>query len=512
MKKKGKHEIRTGVMFSYINIFFQLIAYILYTPISLRFLGDSEYGVYSLCASIMASLGMIEMGLSSAYLKYYIQYKEEKENNNKLSALNGMFICIFSFLGLIALVCGIFVALNPKQILGTKLTESEIAIAQKLLFILAFNLCIMLIGVFFRTNIMANERYSMLKGIDALKTISNPFLGMIALILGFRSITLGMVSLVVTIFCVFVNARYCISCLKLKICFKNMQFRLIKKYWFFSAFIFLHTLMDQLNWQIDKWLLARYAGSLAITVYTLGSQINMVFIKCSTAISEMFASRVHVLVDNNKDDELNLLFAKVGKIQIIVVLYIYLGFIIFGKAFLYYWVGKNYDNSYWVAVMLMTPIVILLSQNLNIEIFRAYEKHRIQAIVNFGIGVLNFFISIPLCKQYGEIGCAFGTMISMGTIYYPFTNYYIKKYTKISLKYFYAGVLKVFLASIVPVLFIWIIKELMDIYKLRYFIIYIVIFSLIYFASIFFIALNQTEKEYIKNKILINRRHNVKKN
>ena len=97
-----------------------------------------------------------------------------------------------------------FVALNPKQILGTKLTESEIAIAQKLLFILAFNLCIMLIGVFFRTNIMANERYSMLKGIDALKTISNPFLGMIALILGFRSITLGMVSLVVTIFCVFV--------------------------------------------------------------------------------------------------------------------------------------------------------------------------------------------------------------------------------------------------------------------------------------------------------------------
>ena len=101
MKKKGKHEIRTGVMFSYINIFFQLIAYILYTPISLRFLGDSEYGVYSLCASIMASLGMIEMGLSSAYLKYYIQYKEEKENNNKLSALNGMFICIFSFLGLL---------------------------------------------------------------------------------------------------------------------------------------------------------------------------------------------------------------------------------------------------------------------------------------------------------------------------------------------------------------------------------------------------------------------------
>ena len=83
----------------------------------------------------------------------------------------------------------------------------------------------------------------------------------------------------------------------------------------------------ELNWQIDKWLLARYAGSLAITVYTLGSQINTIFIKCSTAISEMFAAKVHVLIENNRDEELNSLFAKVGRVQIIVILYIYYGFI-----------------------------------------------------------------------------------------------------------------------------------------------------------------------------------------
>ena len=161
--------------------------------------------------------------------------------------------------------------------------------------------------------------------------------------------------------------------------------------------------------------------------------------------------------------------------------------------------------------MLMTPIVVLLSQNLNIEIFRAYEKHKIQAVVNFGIGILNFFISIPLCKQFGEMGCAFGTMISMGVIYYPFTNIYIKKYTKISLKYFYKGILRVFLVSIVPVFFIWIIKGLADIYKLKYFVIYIAIYSLLYFASIYFVALDQTEKDYIKNKLLVIRRFYVKK-
>ena len=131
----------------------------------------------------MASLGVIEMGLSSAYLKYYVQYREEGGDSNKIAILNGMFICIFMVLGLIALGCGTFVAICPVQILGSKLTGTEIFIAQKLLFILALNLCLMLVGVFFRTNIMANERYKMLKGVDALKTVSNPFLGMIALIL-----------------------------------------------------------------------------------------------------------------------------------------------------------------------------------------------------------------------------------------------------------------------------------------------------------------------------------------
>ena len=404
-------------------------------------------------------------------------------------------------LGLIALGCGTFVAICPVQILGSKLTGTEIFIAQKLLFILALNLCLMLVGVFFRTNIMANERYKMLKGVDALKTVSNPFLGMIALILGYRSVALGVLSLLITSFCVFVNARYCVKHLKLKFRFKDMEFGLLKKYFGFSFFIFLHTMMDQLNWQIDKWLLARYAGSLAITVYTLGSQINTIFIKCSTAISEMFAAKVHVLIENNRDEELNSLFARVGKVQIIVILYIYYGFIMFGMAFLHFWAGEGYNNSYWVAVLLMTPIVILLSQNLNIEIFRSYEKHRVQAVVNFGIGILNFIISIPLCRKYGELGCALGTMISMGLVYYPFTNFYIKRHTKINLKQFYMGILRVFVATIVPVGLTWGVRHMIDIYRWEYFMSGLVVYSLLYFAAIYFGALKSVEREYLKRKI-----------
>ena len=95
---------------------------IIYTPIMLRLLGQSEYGLYNFVSSIVAYLGLLNFGFGSAYVRYYSRYKVADDRQN-IAKLNGMFLIIFSVIGLIALLAGTILALNTEAILGKQLSS-----------------------------------------------------------------------------------------------------------------------------------------------------------------------------------------------------------------------------------------------------------------------------------------------------------------------------------------------------------------------------------------------------
>jgi len=68
------NQLKAGVILSYVNQFASLVITIAYTPIMLRLLGQSEYGLYSLCTSFISYLGLLNFGLSSAYVRFEDAY------------------------------------------------------------------------------------------------------------------------------------------------------------------------------------------------------------------------------------------------------------------------------------------------------------------------------------------------------------------------------------------------------------------------------------------------------
>ena len=48
------NQLKTGALLSYISIILNNIIGLLYTPFMLRMMGQSEYGLYSLVASVVA--------------------------------------------------------------------------------------------------------------------------------------------------------------------------------------------------------------------------------------------------------------------------------------------------------------------------------------------------------------------------------------------------------------------------------------------------------------------------
>lgn len=504
------NQLKAGVLLSYLNIFIGSVVGIAYTPIMLRLLGQSEYGLYSLCTSMIGCLSLFNFGFSSAYIRYYSLFKAEG-NLLKIKQLNGMFLLVFIAIAVLVAVSGSIIILNLQDILGNKFTEQELEIAKVLMIIMTFNLALTMPSSVFSSFIAAREKFVFQKGIEVLRIICNPIITLPLLLMGYRSIAVVLVASLLTIISFIINTWFCINSLKVEFNFGSIKLNLLKEIFWFSFFIFLQIVMDKMNWEINKFIIGRYCGSIAVAVYSIGAQLNFFFIQFATAISNVFIPRVNKLVaENHGNNSISLLFAKVARIQFIIVFCVFSGFVFFGNSFILLWTGVGYENSYIVALLLMSPMVLELTQCLGIEILRARNLHRIINVIYIGICIVNIIITIPLSQQYNEIGGAMGTCITMFVGKLIITNYYYHFVAKIDMKLYFREIIKLMPASILPCIFGGFILVKTQITTVGSFIIYIAIYILLYGFSYWQFGMNQDEKDIIYS--IMNRFIKPKKN
>ena len=67
------NQRRWGAVLSYVNIVASLLVGLVYTPIMLRLLGQSEYGLYSLIGSVVGYLSILDLGLGNTIVRYTAQ-------------------------------------------------------------------------------------------------------------------------------------------------------------------------------------------------------------------------------------------------------------------------------------------------------------------------------------------------------------------------------------------------------------------------------------------------------
>ncbi len=488
------NQHKAGVIFSYAGELVKIMVNLVYTPIMLRLLGQSEYGLYQLVYSVVSYLGLLSLGFGSSYLRFYSRYKAKKDDEG-IAKLNGMFMVIFCSISVICILCGGVMLSNIRVIFSTGLTDAEYEKAKILMGLLIINLAMTFPNSVFNCSITAHERFFFQKLLILLQNICSPFLTLPLLIMGYGSI--GMVS--ITTFLTFAvtssNMFYCFKILHIKFKFRGFQFGLFKEMWVFTFFIFLNQIIDQINWSVDKFLLGRLSGTTSVAVYGVGGQINTMYQQFSTSISNVFVPKVNRIVAESNDDKLlTTLFTKVGRIQFIVLGLILSGFIFLGKPFIDIWAGAGYEAAYIVALLLIVPVTVPLIQNLGIEIQRAKNMHRARSVVYFFIAIGNIFVSIPLIKVFGPSGAALGTSISLFAGNIVFMNWYYHARIGINMFYFWKEIAKFIPALILPCLVgIGMMKfvNITGLFKLG---VYAAIYAAVYAVSMYFKGMNTEER------------------
>lgn len=442
-----KSQLKSGAFLSYVVLALQNLVGLLYTPFMLRVMGKSEYGLYSIAASVVAYLTILDLGFGNAIVRYTAKFRAENKQEEQYEMF-GMFFLLYCGIGLIALLAGGVLYWNAENIFDASMTANELSRTKIILALMVFNLAITFPFSLFGSIITAYEQFVFQKVIAIVRIILNTATMIVLLNLGYKAIAMVVVTTVFNVLTLGLNFWYCKHYLKIRLKFARFQWGFLKEVSIYSFWIFLNVIMDRIYWSTGQFVLGAFAGTAVVAVFAVAIMLEHMYMNFSTAIIGVFLPKVTAMVVHDSDGKsISDLFIKTGRIQYCVMILVLTGFFLFGRQFIHLWAGEGYDDAYIIAMLFFVPLTIPLIQNLGITILQARNQMKFRCILYLVISLVSLGAQIPLSKYYGGIGCACAIAGALVLGQIIIMNVYYQVRQKIDIVGFWIEIIKM---SIVP--------------------------------------------------------------
>lgn len=493
----NSQQRKAGAILSYVTIIVNTLITLLYTPFMTSKLGQSEYGLYSMVSSIIGYLTMLDLGFGNALIVYTAKFRKQQKYDEERK-LHGMFFIIFCIIGFIAGSLGLILFFNVNNLFAATLTSVELEKMKVMMLILTFNLSITFLFSIYSSIISAYEKFVFQKVLALLNTALRHIVMIPFLLFGYKSICMTLIVTVINIIVLISNYLYCRKKLNIHIKYSGFDKKLFKQIIGYSFFIFLGVIVDKINWSLDSFILGAVSGTVAVSVYAMATNFSTLFINLSKALSGVFLPKISKMVARGaSDEELTNEFIKVGRLQFYVIFLMITGFILVGREFIISWAGKEYINSYYIAVILIVPSLFTLVQNMGLSIMQAKNMHKFRSVLLIFIALANVVVSIPLAKLYEGIGSALGTGASLIVGNVIILNIYYYKKVHLNVIKFWKDILKMVLYFLVPITLVIILSTVVTLSGFAYVILLGSVYVILYMVTAYLFVMNSYEKNII---------------
>ena len=474
-----------------------MVVGLLYTPYMLRMLGQSEYGLYSLAASIIAYLTVLDLGFGNAIVRYTAKFRAEGKQK-ELEEMFGMFFVLYIVIGVIAMIAGSVLSLNVENLFSHSMTGTEVERTRIMLGLMTFNLAFTFPMSIWGSIMTAYERFVFQRLVSIVRSVLNPVIMVLLLVIGYKAVAMVVVTTIFNVVTLLINWWYCKYRLDIKIRFAKFKCFFLREVSVYSFWIFLNAIMDRIYWSTGQFVLGIYRGAVAIAVYAVAIQLQSMYMMFATAISSVFLPKVTAMVaKGNNEKEISNLFIRTGRLQYIVMAFILSAFIVFGKSFIHLWAGEGYEDAYYLCLMFFIPLTVPLIQNLGITILQARNQMKFRSLLYIIIASSSLILSILLAKPYGGYGCAFSTSLALLMGQVIIMNIYYQHKQHLDMIKFWKEIIKM---SVVPVLLVVVglvitNSLLKDMSSIIVFVTSGALFTIVYCITFCFFSMNKYEKE-----------------
>lgn len=489
------NQLKAGAALNYCIILLNTLVGLLYTPYMLRAMGQSEYGLYSLVASVISYLTILDLGMGNAIIRYAAKFRAEGKEEEQYEMF-GMFFVLYLIIGVIAVGIGMGLYFNVDALFGRTMTAVELDKARIMMLILIFNLAFTFPMSIFGSIMTAYERFVFPRIINIIRIFLNTVVMIVLLYYGYRAIAMVIVHTVFNVLTLIINYFYCIYRLRIKIYFKRFKWGFLKEVAIYSFWILLNVIMDKIYWSTGQFVLGAVSGTIAVSIFAVAIQLQGMYMQFSSAIISVFLPKVTTMVaKSSSDKELSDLFIRTGRIQYVVMCFILSGFIVFGKPFIQLWAGEEYSESYFISLLFFIALLTPLIQNLGITILQAKNQMKFRSLLYIFISVFALVLEIIFAKLWGGIGCAIAIsgalILGQGLV----MNIYYSRKQHINIAVFWKEIIKM---SIVPAIIVALSLLMIGRLEINSWLRlgeFAFAFSVIYIPLFFFISMNKSERE-----------------
>ncbi len=433
---------RAGAALSYVGLVLNALANFIYVPLLLGFLTTQEYGVYELIGSIIAYLSVMDMGLCTTLNRYYVRTKIV-QGDKAVQNLLFMAAVVYGVLTVLAVVVGFGFDRALDVLYSASFTQGELALAHEMMKLVILNAVIVLPGNWFLALINANERFVFARAVSIGKCLLQ--IVAVLAVLSVRSSALAVLAVQVgaNASAVLLYALYVQRILKLRPKLYRWDWPLLGSMLSFSFFILLNMVFDQVFWKTGQLVLGAVAGSSSVAVYGIACKlITAGYMQVSTGVTGVFLPKLTAIASHTDDmAEINELFARIGRLQAILVWGVLAAFVAMGRDFLCLWAGPAFSEAYPVTVILMLGLSVCLIQNLGLSVLQAKNKMAFRVTVYIVLAALDVVVSIPVASRFGVVGCAAAAAVLLFVGTGPIMNAYYRRVIGIDIGGFFKGVL-----------------------------------------------------------------------
>ena len=496
------NQLKAGAVLNYVILSLNAVVGFIYTPFMLRMLGQSEYGIYSLAASIIAYLSMLDLGFGNAVIRYTAKFRAEGKIDEQYSMF-GLFTVLYSLIGLIVIIIGVFFYFNIDSIFGKTLTTIELERTRLIVMLMVINLAVTFPLSIYGAIITAYENFIFLRVVQIVRILLSTAVLVALIAYGYKAVALVVAHTAFNIVTLGLNYFYCRKKIKIKLWFKRPDTLFLREISVYSFWIFLNAIMDRIYWSTGQFVLGATSGTKAISVFAVAIQLQGMYIMFSNGISGVFLPRVTSMVSKNCNaGVISDLFIKVGRIQYFVLSLILSGFIVFGRSFISQWAGPGYEETYVITLIFFVALIIPLMQNLGITILMARNQMKFRSLLYLGISLCSLVFQIPLSKYYGGVGCAVAIGVALLLGQGLIINVYYSWVQTINIPRFWREIIRMSIApAAVTVLAVFVCSRI-SIDNLCSLVISVLVYTVLYVLSFFFFSMNGYERSLFVSPVM----------
>lgn len=492
---------KAGAILGYANIVVKNLVNLVYTPMLLAFVGQSDYGVYQTANSFVFSLTLLTFGFSEAYVRFYTQ-KKARGTEEDIRTLNGMYLMLYVVVCSVVLGLGLAFAANVGTFFSGSFTPGQVGLAGKLMAIMACSVSLTLFSTVFDAYIVAHEQFRYQQTRQMFTSLATPVIAFVLLNLGLGAVGVSLAQLSVTVALLALNVRFAYCRLGMRFSFRGFDAALFRAIAAFSAWIFVNQVCDLVNQSVPNMVLGALTSATVVAVFAVSVQIRNVFVSLSTVMSNVFVPKINRIVAETDDNaELTRLMTRVGRYQMFLFCWVYCGFVLLGRFFVSKWAGEGFLDAYYLICAMTLPLGVPLCQNTGIEIQRAKDRHKARSVVYLCMALLNVAFTWAASPRLGYWAPAMAYIVSISLGNGLFMNWYYHARIGLDMGYFWRRNLPVVLVSVGVLAACMGLSGFAPVTSWGLFVFWGAVYTALFALAMWHLVLDGDERSYIASKV-----------